>query len=127
MFKKIIDSLFNSATDKQHILIHWPLIGKTGWKRISTQKKKPDGTQFNHYNFKFSCTSQWKFWGLPDISMTETDEEEENEANNKTYKVPIKLIQYERKKLLEMRSFPLSLMRPLNLPELDCVQTYHSE
>ena len=56
-----------------------------------------------------------------------TDEEEDKEDHGNTLKDPIELIHYEREELLQMRSFPSSLMRPLNLPSFNCVQAYHSE
>ena len=56
-----------------------------------------------------------------------TDEEDLEKEHDITYTVPEDFIQFERDELMEMRLHPLSLMRPLNLPPLDCVKAYHRE
>ena len=65
--------------------------------------------------------------------MTDEEETEElNEETGRTFTVPEDFIQYERQELMEIlkimeEKYPLFLMRPLNLPELDCVKAYHRE
>ena len=59
-----------------------------------------------------------------------SDEEEDAEETvefGKTFTAPMDMIQYGRDELFEIRIHPLSLMRPSNLPALDCVKAYHRE
>ena len=104
--------------------VHWK-NGETQWQPLATHGTNPDGSKYNYYWLRFSCKPDRKFWPLPDISMT--DEEDLDEEHGKTFTVPKDFIQYEKDKLLEIRLEPLSLMRPLNLPPLDCVKAYHRE
>ena len=104
--------------------VHWK-NGETEWQTIKTKGINPDNLKFAYFWLKFSCKPDRKFWPLPDISMT--DEEELDEEHSKTFIVPKDFIQYEKDELLEIRLEPLSLIRPLNLPALDCVKAYHKE
>lgn len=105
--------------------VNWTKLGKTEKIPISSIRTHPIyGTKCNYYCLKYACTSDRKFWDLPDISMT--DEEDLDEEHVITFTVPEDFIQFERDELMEMRLHPLSL-RPLNLPPLDCVKAYHRE
>ena len=98
------------------------------WERIGKEENIPISSRqnyFNYYRLKFSCNPDRKYWVLPDISAT--DEEGLDEEQSQTFTVPSDFIQYQREDLMEMRLHPLSLMRPLNLPPLDCVKAYHRE
>ena len=105
--------------------VNWTRIGKTEKIQISSRHTNPDGSKYSCYWLKFSCNPDKKYWVLPDISVT--DEEGLDEEHGKTFTVPRDFIQYQREDLMEIRLCPLSLMRPLNLPPLDCVKAYHRE
>ena len=106
--------------------VKWTKLGKTEQIPISSRRTKPDGSKCRpYYWLKFSCTTDRQFWNLPDISMTDEEHHEEEHDINLT--VSEDFIQFERDELMEMRLHPLSLMRPLNLPPLDCVKAYHRE
>ena len=105
--------------------VNWTNIGKAEIINISKAQTKT-GFKYSYFDLSFSCKPGLKFWPLPDISMTD-EEELDEEEHGKTSVVPKDFIKYEKDKLLEIRLEPLSLMRPLNLPVLDCVKAYHRE
>ena len=93
---------------------------------ISSRRTNPiNGRTYDYFWLRFSCKPDLKVWDLPDYSVT--DEEGLDEEHGKTFTVPTDFIQYQREDLMEIRLRPLSLMRPLNLPPLDCVKAYHKE
>ena len=104
--------------------VNWTKLGKTEKVTINpTKRTNHDGSIFTHYKLKFSCTTDRKFWDLPDISVTE--EEDLDDKDGIAFTIPSDFRQYEREELMEMRLHPKSLMRPINLPPLDCVKAYH--
>ena len=127
-----IDFIF--LAQKKSVEVNWTKIGEIEKIPISKRHIKPDGSCYQHYQLKFSCKTDRKFWALPDISMTDEEETGElNEETGRTFTVPEDFIQYERQELMEMRQimeekYPLFLTQPLNLPPLlDCVKAYHRE